>query len=163
LKLHVITGWIPNCYLTYENILPAPIVRFDDGIFIAPDSVDILKQFGPGFLSFFAAENFNWTRLAGASVVTIEGVPAADYVDEIARNVSGDILDHNVRVNKVFTSYALVNTTFSQLLGYLAGRPVLTQTSLHFSLIPVNSTVCESVVVPFVAHFLGAPFTDSPS
>jgi hypothetical protein len=149
--------------MTYQNILPAPIVRFDDGIFIAPDSVDILNQFGPNFPSFFAAKNFDWTRLAGASVITIEGVPASDYIDEVARNVSGVILDHNVRVNRVFTNYALVNTTFSQLLGSLASRAVLTQASLNFSLIPVNSTVRESVVIPFVAHFIGRPFTDGPS
>ena len=96
-------------------------------------------------------------------MLTIGGLPAADYIDKIAHTVSGNYLDHNVRVNSVVSSYLLVNTTISQRLGDLAGPIFLTQTSLNFSLIPVNSTAPEFVDVPFVAGLLGESFTDGPS
>jgi hypothetical protein len=157
------TRWFPNCYNTYQNILPAPVVILDNGIFITPDSVEFLNQLGSDFTDFFVAKNFNWRRLAGAQVLTIGGLPASDYVDEIARTVSGNFLDHNVRVNSVVSSYRIVNTSFSQRVGDLAGPLFLKQTSLNFLLIPVNSTVPESIDVPFVASFVGASFTDGPS
>ena len=163
LETHATTGWFPNCYNTYQNILPAPVVILDNGIFIAPHSVEVLSQIGPNFTDFFAARNFNWQRLAGARVLTIGGLPASDYIDEIARTVSGNFLDHNIRVNSVVSSYWIPNITISQRLGDLASQSFLTQTSLNFSLVPINSTVPECVDVPFVASFIGTPFTDGPS
>ncbi|KAH9030512.1 hypothetical protein EDB85DRAFT_1866414 [Lactarius pseudohatsudake] len=157
------TRWFPNCYNSYQNILPAPVVILDNGIFIAPDSVEFLSQFGTNFTDFFVAKKFNWQRLAGARVLTIGGLPASDYIDEIARTVSGNFLDHNIRVNSVVSSYWIPATTISQRLGDLAGPVFLTQTSLNFSLILVNSTTPELIDVPFVASFIGAPFTDGRS
>ncbi|KAH9053619.1 hypothetical protein EDB87DRAFT_1569228 [Lactarius vividus] len=157
------TRWLPNCYNSYQNILPAPVVILDNGIFIAPDSVEFLSQLGTNFTDFFVAKKFDWQRLAGARVLTIGGLPASEYIDEIARTVSGNFLDHNIRVNSVVSSYRILNTTFSQHLGDLAGPVFLTQTSLNFSLIPVNSTTLEFVDVPFVSSLIGAPFTDGPS
>jgi len=163
LKRHVIVGWFPDCHTSYQNILPAPVVILDNGVFIAPDSVEFLNQLGSNFTDFFAAKKFNWQRLAGAKVLTIGGLPAFDYIDKIARTVSGNYLDHNIRVNSVVSSYRILNTTFSQRVGDLAGPLFLTQTSLNFSLVPVNSTIPEPVDVPFVAFFIGAPFTDGRS
>jgi len=163
LKRHVIVGWFPDCYNSYQNILPAPVVILDNGIFIAPNSVGLLNQLGSDFTDFFAAKKFNWQRLAGAKVLTIGGLPAFDYIDKIARTVSGNYLDHNIRVNSVVSGYWLPNTTLSQRLGDLAGPFFLTQTSLEFSLIPVNSTTPELVDVPFIASLIGAPFTDGRS
>ncbi|KAN0139275.1 hypothetical protein V8E53_002776 [Lactarius tabidus] len=157
------TAWFPNCYNAYQNVLPAPVVILDKGIFIAPHSVEFLSQIGSNFTDFFAAKKFNWQRLAGARVLTIGGLPASDYIDKIARTVSGNFLDHNVRVNSVVSSYRIPNITISQRLGDLAGPFFLTQTSLNFSLIPVSSTVPEFVDVPFVAGLIGTPFTDGPS
>ncbi len=139
------------------------MVILDKGIFIAPDSVEFLNQLGSGFTGFFAAKKFNWQRLAGARVLTIGGLPASLYIDSIAHTVSGNYLDHNIRVNSVVSSYRIVDTDFSQRLGDLAGPLFLRQTSLKFLLIPVNSTIPEFVDVPFVASFIGAPFTDGRS
>ncbi|KAI0299441.1 hypothetical protein B0F90DRAFT_1810686 [Multifurca ochricompacta] len=146
------TRWFPNCYNSYQNILPAPVVILDDGIFIAPDSVELLNQLGPNFISFFAAKGFNWQRLAGARVLTIGGLPASVYVDQIARTVSGNFLDHNVRVNSVISSYRIVGTSFSQRVGDLAGPIFLKQTSLKFLLIPANSKSPELVDIPSWAN-----------
>ena len=162
-KPDAIIGWFPSCYNSYQNVLPAPVVILDNGIFIAPDSVEFLNQFGSNFTDFFAAKKFNWERLAGARVLTIDGLPASDYIDEIARVVSGNYLDHNLRVNSVVSSYRIVDRNFSQRLGDLAARLFLTQTNLEFSLVPVNSTAPEVVDVPFVAYFLGTAFTDRKS
>ncbi|KAH9077631.1 hypothetical protein EDB83DRAFT_2514346 [Lactarius deliciosus] len=157
------TRWVPSCYNSYQNVLPAPVVILDKGIFIAPDSVELLNQLGSGFTAFFAAKKFNWQRLAGARVLTIGGLPASAYMSNIARTVSGNYLDHNVRVNSVVSSYRIVNTDFSQRVGDLAGQLFLTQTSLNFSLIPADSTTPEFVDVPFVADFIGRAFTDGQS
>jgi hypothetical protein len=163
LETHAFTGWFPNCYNTYQNILPAPVVILNNGIFIAPHSFEFLSQIGSNFTDFFAERNFDWQRLAGARVLTIGGLPALDYIDEIARTVSGNFLDHNVRVNSVVSTYWILNITISQRLGDLASPSFLTQTSLNFSLVLVNSTVPEFVEVPFVASFIGTPFADGPS
>ncbi|KAH9054676.1 hypothetical protein EDB87DRAFT_1428312 [Lactarius vividus] len=157
------TRWLPNCYISYQNVLPAPVVILDNGIFIAPDSVELFSQLGTNFTDFFVAKKFDWQRLAGARVLTIGGLPASEYIDEIARTVSGNFLDHNIRVNSVVSSYRISNTTFSQRVGDLAGPSFLTQTSLNFSLILVNATTPELVDVPFVAAFFGAPFTNESS
>jgi hypothetical protein len=85
------------------------------------------------------------------------------YVDLIARTVSGNYLDHGVRVNSVFTSYRISGTTFSQRLGDLAGPLDVTHTSLKFKLIAVNSTKIETMNIPFLSSFIGVPFTDSTS
>ena len=107
MKLYAMIAWFPNCYNSYQNILPAPVVILDNGIFIAPDSVELLNQLGSNFTHFFVAKKFNWQRLAGARVLTIGGLPASDYIDKIARTVSGNYLDHNVRVNSVVSSYRI--------------------------------------------------------
>ncbi|KAI9513403.1 hypothetical protein F5148DRAFT_3736 [Russula earlei] len=159
------TRWLPTCYLTYQNILPAPIVLLDEGVFIAPDSDSLFDQFGSNFTDYFAAKGLDWRRLAGAKVLEIGGMPACDYIDSVARTASGNYLDHNVRVNSVLSSYQLPNGNLSQRLGDLASSLVLRQTSLKFSLIPVDSPSGnpECIDVPFVAFFGGNPFDDGPS
>ncbi len=161
----MLSGWLPNCYFTYNNILPAPIVLLDNGVFIAPDSVEVLSLLGDGFTRFFAAKGFDWKRLAGAKVIEIDGLPILQYIDKIAHTVSGNYLDHNIRVNSVVSSYRIVGTGWSQRLGGHASELFLKQTSLEFKLIPQGSTsgAPELVDVPFVAHFIGNNFTDGPS
>ncbi|KAH9059208.1 hypothetical protein EDB87DRAFT_1822873 [Lactarius vividus] len=156
------TRWYPQCYNIYQNILPAPVVLLDDSIFIAPDTVELLNNLGPNFAGFFAAKNFNWQRLAGARVLTISGLPASVYIDKIGRTVSGNYLSHDVRVNSVVSSYRITQTSFSQRLGDLTASSFLTQTSLTFSDIPVNSTSSEVVEISFAAAFVGNSFTDGP-
>ena len=163
LTLFLLSGWFPNCYITYQNILPAPIVLLDTGVFIAPNS-DVL--FGSGDIAdYFNDKGFDWKRLAGAEVLEIGGLPVLDYIDYVARTASGGFLDHNIRVNSVVSSYQLPDGSFSQRLGDLASAIVLTQTSLTFSLIPVDSTsgTPESIDIPFVAAFFGQPFVDGQS
>ena len=96
-------------------------------------------------------------------MLEIEGMNAFDYVDFVARTVSGNFLDHGVRVNSVFSSYRIVGSSFSQRVGDLAGPTVPRQTHLTMRLIPVNSTQPETVSIPFLANFLGSPFTDKQS
>lgn len=133
------------------------------GVFIAPDLVEFLTQLGDEFTSFFDARGFDWKRLAGAKVVEIAGQAPYDYVDFIAKTVSGNFLDHGVRVNSVFSSYRISGTTFSQRIGDLAGPTGVKQTSLQMKVILANSTQVETVDIPFVANYLGVPFTDGAS
>ena len=134
-----------------------------EGVYIAPDAVEFLSLLGEDFASFFDSIHFNWTRLAGAKVLEIDDKDPYAYVDTIASTVSGNYLDHGVRVNSVFTSYRISGTDFSQRLGDLAGPTGVVQTELKFKLIPVGSTRAETVTVPFLASFLGVPFTDAES
>ncbi|KAG6860616.1 hypothetical protein C0995_009370 [Termitomyces sp. Mi166 len=151
----------------YANILPTPPITVEidgvQGVYIAFDAVDFISLLGTNYTSFFDSIGFDWKRLAGAKVLQINGQDPYAYVDTIANTVSGNYLDHGVRVNSVFTSYRISGTDFSQRLGDLAGPMDVTQTSLTFDLIPVNSTAAETVTVPYLANYLGAPFTDSAS
>ena len=151
--------------MTYNNILPAPIVLLDTGVFIAPDSVELFNQLGDGFTGLLAAKGFDWKRLAGAEVIEIGGLPVRQYIDKIAHTVSGKYLDHNIRVNSVVSSYRISDTSLSQRLGDHASEIFLKQTSLEFLLVPVESIsgAPELVNVPFVASFLGENFTDGAS
>ncbi|KAG5639741.1 hypothetical protein H0H81_000021 [Sphagnurus paluster] len=161
------TRWFPSCYTIFQNILPAPVITIEEkgvqGVYVAFDSVDFLSQLGPAYTGYFDSIKFDWKRLQGAKVIEIDGQEPYTYVDKIARTVSGNYLDHNVRVNSVFSSYRISGTSFSQRLGDLAGPTTVTQSSLTFKLIPVNSTKAETVNVPFLASYNGAPFTDSKS
>ncbi|KAF9467146.1 hypothetical protein BDZ94DRAFT_1249683 [Collybia nuda] len=161
------TRWFPDCYTLFQNILPAPVITIEEGgiqgVYVAFDSVEFLSQLGPDFTDYFDSIGFNWKRLAGARVVQIEGQDPYDYVDHIATTVSGNYLDHGVRVNSVFTSYRISGTTFSQRLGDLAGPTDVSQNSLTFKLIPVNSTRVETFTIPYLANYLGLPFTDGAS
>jgi hypothetical protein len=161
----LLSGWYPSCYMTYENILPAPIVLLNTGVFIAPDSNVLFDHLAPDFANYFEAKGFNWKRLAGAKVLEIGGLPVLDYIDQVAHTASGGYLDHNVRVNSVVSSYSMPNGTLSQRLGDLASSSVLRKTSLKFSLIPVDSPSGspECIDVPFIASFIGRPFVDGPS
>ncbi|KAA1478510.1 hypothetical protein DENSPDRAFT_686430 [Dentipellis sp. KUC8613] len=162
------TRWFPNCYNSFQNLLPAPVVSLEEdgqqNVFVAPDSVELLTLLGSNFTDFFDAIQFDWRRLAGAKVLEIEGMPAYDYVDVVAKTVSGNYLPHGPRVNSVFSSYRIDDTNaFSQRVGDLAGPELLTQTALTFRLIPANTTREETVTVPFLANFIGTPFTDKES
>jgi hypothetical protein len=125
--------------------------------------VEFLALIGPDFQAHFASIGFNFTRLAGARVLAIEGQNPYGYVDNIASTVSGNYLDHGVRVNSVFTSYRISGTDFSQRLGDAAGPTWLNQDSVRVTLIPVGSVKPETVDIPFVASYLGQPFTDQAS
>ena len=151
--------------MIYENTLPAPIVLLDTGVFIALDSDVLFDGFGQDFADYFNKKGFDWKRLAGAKVLEIGGLTVLDYIDYVARTASGNFLDHNIRVNSVVSSYQLLNTTFSQRLGDLASSFVLRQTSLNFTLIPVDSPsgMPEYVDIPFVAGFRGKQFVDGQS
>ncbi|KAF8270072.1 hypothetical protein EI94DRAFT_1798564 [Lactarius quietus] len=142
------TLWLPNCYVNWEALLPTPVV-----------SISIPS----GFTSYYESIGFNWTRLAGAQVLQIEGMDPFDYVDFVADTVTGNYLDHNVRVNSVYTGYRLLGSTFSQKFGDLAGRVFNPIEDLTFSLVPVGATEAENVTVPFLDVFTGYSFSDRDS
>ncbi|PPQ66788.1 hypothetical protein CVT24_008697 [Panaeolus cyanescens] len=161
------TRYFPACYNAFQNVLPAPVVILEENgiqnLFIAPDSVEFISQLGTGYTGILDQLGFDWKRLAGAKVLNIQGMDAFDYVDLIARTVSGNYLDHGVRVNSVMTSYRISSSAFSQRIGDLAGPLNVKDTSLTFQLIAANSTKVETVQIPFVADYLGEEFTDKAS
>ena len=165
LTLFLPSGWFPTCYTIYQNILPAPIVLLDTGVFIAPDSDVLFDGFGQDFADYFQKKGFDWKPLAGAKVLEIGGLSALDYIDYVARTASGNFLDHNIRVGSVVSSYQLPSGNFSQRLGDLASSSVLIQTSLNFTLIPTDSPsgTPEYIDIPFVAGFGGQTFVDGQS
>lgn len=159
-------GWFPNCYNTFQNILPAPVVTLADehgvqSVFVAPDSVPLVEFLGSDFTAIL--DGFDFKRLAGARVLEIAGMDAYAYADLIARTESGNNLDHGIRVNSVFSSYRISNTVFSQRFGDIAGSAFPDRNSLTMTLIPVGSTIPEIVTIPYVANYLGEPFTDKAS
>lgn len=130
---------------------------------MAPDSTDLIPLVGSGFTDFFDSIGFNWQRLAGARVLKINGMDPFAYADLIADTESGNFIDHGVRVNSAFSSYRISDTDFSQRFGDISGPQFPDRDSLTLTLITVNSTKTEVVTVPYLADYLGEPFTDSAS
>jgi hypothetical protein len=125
--------------------------------------VEFLTQLGADFTDYFDSIHFDWKRLAGARVLEIGGRDPYAYVDHIADTASGNYLDHNVRVNLVFSSYRISSYVFSQRIGDLAGSIFVTQTSLSMRLLAVNSIKSETVDIPYLASLIGENFTDTKS
>ncbi|CUA76592.1 hypothetical protein RSOLAG22IIIB_12383 [Rhizoctonia solani] len=162
------TVWYPTCYWdTFQNTVPAPLIALQkDGsqdIYIAPNTVEFISLLGTNFTSYYDKIGFNWKKYAGAKVVTIDGIPAWTYVNQVATNYSGNFLDHNIRVNSVFTSYRISGSAWSQRLGDFAGSIFPDQDSVTLSLVAANSSETESVEFQFRAGYLGAPFTNGAS
>lgn len=132
-------------------------------VFVVPDLLDFVPLVGTGFTDHFAQIGFNWQRLAGAKVLEIEGKDPYAYADLIASTQSGNYLDHGVRVNSVFSSYRISGTDFSQRFGDIAGPQFPNQDTLTVKLVTANSTKPETVKIPFLASYVGAPFTDQAS
>ncbi|KAL1729351.1 hypothetical protein EV714DRAFT_285013 [Schizophyllum commune] len=163
------TRWYPDCYTAFQNLLPAPIVALssdgtsDPEIFVAPDSVEFISLLGTNYTDYFDDIGFDWKRLAGAKVTSIEGQDPWDYVDYLAKTISGNYLDHGVRVNSVFTSYRISSNDFSQRFGDFAGPTGVAKTSVKISAIPTDSGKEETFDVPYYANLVGNNFTDSES
>ncbi|KAH9048887.1 hypothetical protein EDB84DRAFT_1585859 [Lactarius hengduanensis] len=161
------TLWLPYCYVNWEALLPTPVVSISvdgvEGVYIASDAPDFISLVPSGFTSYYESINFDWKRLAGARVLQIEGLDPYDYVDSVADTVTGNYLDHGVRVNSVFTGYRLSGSSFSQKFGDLAGRVFNPINNLTFSLVPVGATQAEIVTVPFLDVFTGNSFSDRDS
>ncbi|KAK7684903.1 hypothetical protein QCA50_011736, partial [Cerrena zonata] len=161
------TRWFPNCYTSFQNLLPTPVVTLEENgvqnVFVAPDSVEFVNLLGVNYTSHFDQIGFNFRRFAGAKVLSIEGQDPYAYADFIAKTASGNYLDHGVRVNSVFSSYRISGTDFSQRFGDISGPAFPDKNFLTMTLIPVNSKKSETVQVPFLASYVGAPFTDRAS
>jgi hypothetical protein len=161
--------WLPNCYVNWENLLPIPIISIEaangsQGIFIAPDAVQFASLLPSSFTQFYTDLGVDWKPLAGGLVTSIEGMDPYAYVDTIADTVTGQFLDHGVRVNSVFSSYRLSGSSWSQKFGDFAGRLFSSTEAVTLTVIPVNSTAEQTITVPFVAaNTAGSSFTDAPS
>ncbi|TBU42204.1 hypothetical protein BD309DRAFT_201633 [Dichomitus squalens] len=158
------TRWLPSCYETYQNLLPAPVVTLEqngvESVFVAPDLLEFIPLVGSGYTDLLASIGFDWQRLAGARVLAIEGQDPYAYADFIAATQSGNYLDHGVRVNSVFSSYRISGNDFSQRFGDIAGPAFPDLQSLTMTLQLVNSTKPETVKVPFISSFAGVAFTN---
>lgn len=77
-----------NCYETFQNILPAPVVALSvdgkEGIYVAPDSVAFVEGIGSDYTDYFDTIKFDWKSLAGAQIISINEQDAWDYVGHIA-------------------------------------------------------------------------------
>ncbi|CAE6488096.1 unnamed protein product [Rhizoctonia solani] len=174
------TLWLPSCYwAAFQNILPAPLVALEKNgtqdIYIAPNTVEFISLIGTNYTSYYDAKGFNWKKSL-PSKVSRHGCTLISwrtrifthntfnsYVNGIATTYSGDYIDHNIRVNSVFTNYRISNGTWSQRLGDFGGPVFPDKDSLTLCLIPANSTKTETVKFEYRATYLGAPFTDGPS
>lgn len=162
-------AWLPNCYVTWEALLPTPMVSLSvngtENLYVVPDAVEFMSLVPQGLISHYESIDFNWERLAGVQVLQIEGMDPYGYVDLVADTVTGNYLDHGVRVNSVFSGYRLSGSSFSQKFGDLAGRVFNPIQNLTFKYVPVGATQAEAetVTVPFLYVFTGSSFADRDS
>lgn len=158
-----------SCYTAYQNLIPAPLISLYDfkkqehGVFIAPNSVELIELLGEGYYGYYDSINFDWRRLAGAEVLAIEGVDPYDYVTRVADWQSGNYLDQNIRINSVFTSYRIVNGGYSQRFGDLAGPVDVSAADLTFKIKFPNAPEPEDVVIPYYSNLIGLAYKDGAS
>ncbi|KAG8754098.1 hypothetical protein FRC12_011314 [Ceratobasidium sp. 428] len=162
------TLWLPACYwAVFQNLAPAPLVALEKNgsqdIYIAPDAGEFVDLIGTAYTSYYTAKGFNYKKYAGAKVLTIDGTTAWTFVNGIATNYSGEYIDHNIRVNSVFTNYRISGGVWSQRLGDFAGPLFPDKDSVTLTLVPANSTKVETVTIDYRAAYLGAPFTNASS
>lgn len=74
--------------------------------------MELVSALGKNFTDHYDSIGLDWRRYAGAKVLQIEGIDAYAYVDHIASTVSGNYIDHGVRVNSVFSQYQLISGTW---------------------------------------------------
>ncbi|KAI0752696.1 hypothetical protein C8Q80DRAFT_1267209 [Daedaleopsis nitida] len=157
------TRWLPTCYRSFPNFLPAPVVTLEingtESVFVVPDLVDLINLLGDEYTSYFASIGFDWERLAGAHVLEIGGMDAYAYADLIASTNSSNYLDHGVRVNSVFSGYKYADT-WMQKFGDIANPALPDLETLTMKLVLVDGTEAETVTIPFLASYTGQPFTD---
>ena len=166
----MLAAYYPNCYLTYQSILPTPVVSLEtngvQAIHVVPDVAELIPLLGPDYISLLStlSPGFNITRLAGARITSIEGQAPYDYVDKVASTEVGTFLDHGVRVNEALSSYRISGGQYSQRWGALAGPINVLRDSLKVTLIPVGETKPLALNVPYLATLNGGiGFTDGPS
>lgn len=169
-QTHILSsiGWFPDCYTSFQNILPAPIVSLADdngvqGVYVIPDLVEFIQLLGTDYTDVLSSLNYNWQRLASARVLAIEDQDPYAYIDFVARTVSGNYLDHGIRVNSVFSSYRVSGSAYSQRIGDLAGPLGVAQTRLKLKVLVQGARIPETIYVPYVASFTGVQFTDGSS
>lgn len=159
--------WFPNCYTSFQSLLPAPVVTIEvngeQGVYVAPDSVEFLELIGDDYTGYFDSIGFDWKRLAGAQILSVNGKDPYDYVDEIASTISGNYLDHGIRVNSVFSSYRVSANAYSQRVGDLSGPTGVEKDSVDLTILVNGTYAPESLTVPYLANYLGANFTDGAS
>ena len=156
--------WYPNCYLTFQNLIPAPIVNFFEGgkehVYIAPDAAELVAGLGTNLTDLYDKSGFDWKSLAGAKVVDVEGKDVYEYIENLATTQAGTYLDHGIRVNSVFTSYRIIGSAWSQRFGLFASREFPDLDSLTIKIIPAGSKKAKDVKVPFYAAYDGQSFVD---
>ncbi|KAJ2923433.1 hypothetical protein H1R20_g13665, partial [Candolleomyces eurysporus] len=163
------TRFLTSCYTAYQNIIPAPIISLWDpkkkehGVYIAPNSDELVALLGTTYTGYYDSIGFDWKRLAGAQVLAIEGADPYDYIDRVADWQVGNYLDHNIRVNSVFTSYRIAAGSWSQRVGDFAGPVDISTADLTFKLLFANTTEPEDVTIPYYANLIGIAFKDKES
>ncbi|KAH8834368.1 hypothetical protein DL96DRAFT_1522051 [Flagelloscypha sp. PMI_526] len=161
------TKWYPDCYTSVQSILPAPVISLavngTESLYIAPDLLEFIPLLGDEYLGYLESVKFDYKPLAGAKVISIEGLPAYTYIDKVAHEVSGNFLDHGIRVNSAYTSYRISGGAWSQRLGDLAGPTGVEKDSLTFTVILAGTTKPKTITVPYVAAWAGYDFTDKES
>jgi hypothetical protein len=165
-RINCQAGYTPSCYLAYQSVLPTPITSLYDpeaeehSIYISPNAVELMTMMGKNYTDYFDSIGFDWKRLAGAKVLSLDNSDPYAHVDWIANTVTGNYLDHGVRVNQVYTSYRIAADVWSQRVGDFAGPIDVSRADVPMKLLLVNATEPEDVRVPYYALLIGFQFTD---
>jgi len=156
--------------LAYQSLLPTPLVSLEtngvQAIHVVPDVVELVALLGPDYASLLntLSPGFNLTRLAGARVISIEGLAAYDYVDKIASTEVGGFLDHGIRFNGALSYYRISGGEWAQRWGAVAGPVSVFRDSLKVTLVPVGEAKPLTLKIPYIAVYAGwNSFTDGPS
>lgn len=145
-----------SCYTSYfKTIHEFPITALDienNGkveIYLVPDLP--VYAYEAGFAQIYERNGLNTSALAGAQVLSIDGMNAWDYLDGPASKRIGSYQDPAQRFNALLASYSASEGAFGRIAGGFTSTPNLTQSSITMIVKPVQGPQ-TNVVVPWITR-----------
>ncbi|KAH9478024.1 Peptidase S41 family protein ustP [Psilocybe cubensis] len=167
--------WVNNCYVTlFLNFLPTPLALLTEAdgsqnVHIAPeaftvasaefpDQIDVWQNALPGPLKG------KLSTLSGAKVLQINGQDPFVAVNANAL-ITGSFQALGTRQNSFFSSYQRSTTGWNYVMGNFAQQSLPLSDSVTLTIVRVNHTLPEVVVLPYRARIGSAThnFTDTAS
>lgn len=147
-----------SCYRSLFSTTHAiPIVSLSDSaesttpsIYIVPDVARFVNT--TGFNLIYADAGINVAGLAGAQVLSIEGKPAWDYIEQDKLPVTGVYLDKQQRLNSVFASYAADGGVWGRVPGRFTSTRDWTKNNLTMT-VKTTAGQTQDLVIPWVVRY----------
>lgn len=121
-------------------------------IFVVPDVANFVSD--AGFTTLYSNAGIDVAGLAGAQVVSIEGKPAWDYLEQDKLPVTGVYTDRQQRLNSVFASYQSEGGRWSRIPGRFTSTRDWSKNNLTMT-VQTAAGATREIVIPWVVRWNG--------